>query len=66
MSKIIRKKRLKIQSGKKGLEGILAHELECLPNPFFFLMHQSTVLGHNSNNNNNHKNRQTNKHGAME
>ena len=51
MSKIIRKKRLKIQSGKKGLEGILAH--------------QSTVLGHN-NNNNNHKNRQTNKHGAME
>lgn len=52
MSKIIRKKRLKIQSGKKGLEGILAH--------------QSTVLGHNNNNNNNHKNRQTNKHGAME
>ena len=52
MPKIIRKKRLKIQSGKKGLEGILAH--------------QSTVLGHNNNNNNNHKNRQTNKHGAME
>ena len=52
MSKIIRKKRLKIQSGKKGLEGILAH--------------QSTVKGHNNNNNNNHKNRQTNKHGAME
>ena len=52
MSKIIRKKRLKIQSGKKGLEGILAH--------------QPTVLGHNNNNNNNHKNRQTNKHGAME
>lgn len=52
MSKIIRKKRLKIQSGKKGLEGILDH--------------QSTVLGHNNNNNNNHKNRQTNKHGAME
>ena len=51
MSKIIRKKRLKIQSGKKGLEGILAH--------------QSTVLGHNNNKNNN-KNRQTNKHGAME
>lgn len=53
MSKIIRKKRLKIQSGKKGLEGIIAH--------------QSTVLGHkNNNNNNNHKNRPTNKHGAME
>ena len=51
MSKIIRKKRLKIQSGRKGLEGILAH--------------QSTVKGHN-NNNNNHKIRQTNKHGAME
>ena len=52
MSKIIRKKRLNKQSGKKGLEGILAH--------------QSTVLGHNNNNNNNNKNRQTNKHGAME
>ena len=53
MSKIIRKKRLKIQSGRKGLEGILAH--------------QSTVKGHNNNNNNNnHKIRQTNKHGAME
>ena len=49
MSKIIRKKRLKIQSGRKGLEGILAH--------------QSTVKGHNNNNNNNnnHKiDRQTN------